>query len=169
LRPELPESRKQEMMSAALELVELPGIEELMISSLSGGMMKRVALARAIVAEPSIILFDEPTTGLDPITTANINELIIHLKQKLKTTFVIVTHDIKSARFYSDRIGMIYGGKIIFIGTPDELIKTDNPYVRQFIEGKYEGPITDDYNAALEGIMQINMKLKKRGVSYGKG
>ncbi|MGA2141326.1 MAG: ATP-binding cassette domain-containing protein [Brevinematales bacterium] len=169
LRSELPESRKQEMMLGALELVELPGIENLMISSLSGGMMKRVALARAIVAEPSIILFDEPTTGLDPITTANINELIIHLKQKLKTTFVIVTHDINSARFYSDRIGMIYGGKIIFTGTPDELVRTENPYVRQFIEGKYEGPITDDYNAALEGILHTNIKFKKRGAAYGKG
>jgi phospholipid/cholesterol/gamma-HCH transport system ATP-binding protein len=169
LRSELPESRKQEMMLGALELVELPGIENLMISSLSGGMMKRVALARAIVAEPSIILFDEPTTGLDPITTANINELIIHLKQKLKTTFVIVTHDINSARFYSDRIGMIYGGKIIFTGTPDELVRTENTYVRQFIEGKYEGPITDDYNAALEGILHTNIKFKKRGAAYGKG
>ncbi len=163
LRPELMEVVKQELMERALELVELPGIEKLMISSLSGGMMKRVALARAIVAEPSIILFDEPTTGLDPITAANVNELIIHLKQKLNTTFVIVTHDIKSAKYFSDRVGMLYGGKIIFIGTPGELEKTDNPYVRQFIEGRYEGPITDDYNAAFEGMLKNNIISKKRG------
>jgi len=169
LRSDLNESEKQEFMLKTLELVELPGIENLMIASLSGGMMKRVALARAMVAEPSIILFDEPTTGLDPITTANINDLIKHLKQKLKTTFIIVTHDIKSAKFYSDRIGMLYDGNLIFIGTPEELEKTDNPYVRQFTEGRYEGPITDDYNAAFESILYNNIKSKKRGGVYGKG
>jgi phospholipid/cholesterol/gamma-HCH transport system ATP-binding protein len=154
LRPELEEKVKRNMMFRALELVELPEIGNLMISSLSGGMMKRVALARAIVAEPSIILFDEPTTGLDPITIANINELILNLKKKLNTTFIIVTHDIKSAKYVSDRIGMLYDGKMIFIGTPGDLEKTDNPYVRQFIEGNCEGPITDDYNSLIEGMIR---------------
>jgi phospholipid/cholesterol/gamma-HCH transport system ATP-binding protein len=158
LRPDMSEHDKIRKMRHALELVELPGIENLMVPSLSGGMMKRVALARAIVAEPCIILFDEPTTGLDPITTANINEMIIHLKDKLKTTFIIVTHDIKSAKYVSDRIGMMYQGKMIFLGTPRELEKTKNPYVQQFINGKYEGPITDDYNRSLERMLGTTSK-----------
>ncbi len=164
LRPELTENEKQEKMLRSLELVELPGIADLMISSLSGGMMKRVALARAIVAEPSIVLFDEPTTGLDPITTANINELIISLKKKLNTTFILVTHDIKSAKYVSDRIGMLYKGKMIFVGTPKKLEKTDNPYVQQFIQGKYEGPITEDYNTMIEGILKSSVQIKRNEV-----
>lgn len=153
LRPDLSEEEKKRKMHHALKLVELPGIENLMIPSLSGGMMKRVALARAIVAEPCIVLFDEPTTGLDPITTANINEMIKSLKNKLNTTFIIVTHDIKSAKYVSDRIGMIYKGKLIFIGTPAQLEKTKDPYVLQFIHGQYEGPITDDYNRSFEQLL----------------
>jgi phospholipid/cholesterol/gamma-HCH transport system ATP-binding protein len=143
LRPELKETEKLKMMRKSLDLVELPDIENRMIASLSGGMMKRVALARAIVAEPSVVLFDEPTTGLDPITTANINEVILSLKNKLKTTFIMVTHDIQSAKYVADRIGMLYKGKLIFLGTPKELTKTDNPYVVQFINGRFEGPIND--------------------------
>jgi len=150
LRPELSEEKKQEMMLKSLEMVELPGIEKMSIASLSGGMMKRVALARAIVAEPSIILFDEPTTGLDPITTANINKLILSLKKKLNTTFIMVMHDIKSAKYVGDRIGMLYNGNLIFIGTPKELDKTKNPYVQQFIQGKSEGPITEEYSLMVE-------------------
>lgn len=153
LRPDLSEEEKKKKMHHALKLVELPGIENLMVASLSGGMMKRVALARAIVAEPSIVLFDEPTTGLDPITTANINEMIKSLKSKLNTTFIIVTHDIKSAKYISDRIGMIYKGKLIFLGTPKQLEKTKDPYVLQFIRGQYEGPITDDYNRSFEQLL----------------
>lgn len=158
LRPELPEEEKRRMMLRSLELVELPGIENLMIPSLSGGMMKRVALARAIVAEPSIVLFDEPTTGLDPITTATINDLILSLKKKLNTTFIVVTHDIGSAKYIGDRIGMIYQGKLIFLGTPHELEQTDNPYVRQFIHGLSAGPITEDYQAAMMGMMSKRVK-----------
>ncbi len=154
LRPELSEAEKQRKMLHALRLVELPGIENLMIASLSGGMMKRVALARAIVAEPSIVLFDEPTTGLDPITTANINEVILSLKKKLRTTFVLVTHDIRSAKYVGDRIGMIYKGQMIFVGTPRELEKTKNPYVLQFTHGRYQGPITDDYNRDISRLLK---------------
>lgn len=160
LRPDLPEEEKKKKMHHALKLVELPGIENLMIPSLSGGMMKRVALARAIVAEPSIVLFDEPTTGLDPITTANINEMILSLKSKLNTTFIIVTHDINSAKYVSDRIGMMYRGNLIFVGTPKDLEKTKDPYVLQFIKGKYEGPITDEYNRSLEQL--IGRKSRER-------
>jgi phospholipid/cholesterol/gamma-HCH transport system ATP-binding protein len=144
LREELSEKEKIDKVKTALGLVELEGTENLSIASLSGGMMKRVALARAIVADPEVVLFDEPTTGLDPITTANINELILNLKKKLNTTFIVVTHDIKSAKYISDRIGMIYRGKIIFVGNPEELEKTDNPYVNQFIHGLPYGPITSE-------------------------
>ncbi|MEJ5284975.1 MAG: ABC transporter ATP-binding protein [Brevinematia bacterium] len=142
LKPELSEREKIKAIKRALELVELKDTEKMTIPSLSGGMMKRVALARAIVAEPEVVLFDEPTTGLDPITTASINELIFSLKNKINTTFIVVTHDIKSAKYISDRIAMIYKGKIIFIGTPEELEKTDNPYVVQFVNGLSEGPIS---------------------------
>ncbi len=141
LKPELSETEKINAIKRALSLVELKDTEELSIASLSGGMMKRVALARAIVAEPSVVLFDEPTTGLDPITTASINELIVTLKKKLNTTFIVVTHDIKSAKYISDRIAMIYKGKIIFIGSPEEIEKTDNPFVKQFVNGLSVGPI----------------------------
>lgn len=144
LRNDLSYKEKMEKIKMALELVELGGTEDLSIASLSGGMMKRVALARAIVSDPLVVLFDEPTTGLDPITTASINELILNLRKKLNTTFIIVTHDIKSAKYVSDRIAMMYKGKIIFEGGSDELEKTDNPYVVQFIKGLSYGPITDE-------------------------
>ena len=162
-RDELEDEVKFQMVSNALNLVELPGTENLTISSLSGGMMKRVALARAIVSEPDIVLFDEPTTGLDPITTASINELISSIKKKLNTTFVVVTHDLVSARYISDRIGMIYKGKMIFIGTKEELDKTDNPYVKQFIKGDFLGPITDDYNMNLQKQMQNDINKIQHG------
>ncbi len=161
LRQDLTEEQKNDRMYQALELVELNNTEDLMIASLSGGMMKRVALARAIVAEPSIILFDEPTTGLDPITTATINELILSLKKKLKSTFIIVTHDIRGAKYVADRIGMLYMGKLIFTGTPKELENTDNPYVLQFIQGKFEGPITDEYNAQVAVLLQNTGMVKR--------
>ena len=144
IRPDILEHEQEERIMNALEVVGLPGIEDFMPSDLSGGMMKRVALARAIVTEPEIVLFDEPTTGLDPIMTANINELILEVKAKLNTTFVVVTHDIKSATTVADRIGMVYKGKMIFTGTSSELEQTKDPYVRQFIEGKSVGPITDE-------------------------
>ncbi|MCX7883309.1 MAG: ATP-binding cassette domain-containing protein [Brevinematales bacterium] len=155
LRPEMDQNEKLERMRRSLELVELPGIEDLMIASLSGGMMKRVALARAIVAEPEIVLFDEPTTGLDPITTATINDLIVDLKKKLAMTFVVVTHDIKSALFIGDRIGMLYRGQLLFEGTPEELKKTNNPYVKQFVEGRSQGPITEEYQKQLQTMKTL--------------
>ncbi len=152
LRPTMSQEEKLLRMRRALELVELPGIEDFAIASLSGGMMKRVALARAIVAEPEIVLFDEPTTGLDPVTTATINDLMVDLKKKLQITFVVVTHDIKSALFVGDRIGMLYKGKLLFEGTPEELKQTTNPYVKQFVEGRSQGPITEEYQKQLQAI-----------------
>jgi len=124
-----------------LAMVGMADIEDYMPSDLSGGMKKRVGLARAIVMEPQIVLYDEPTTGLDPIMADSINELIIALKKELKITSVVVTHDMTSARKVGDRIAMLHDGEIIFIGTVPELDATENPIVRQFVEGRAEGPI----------------------------
>jgi len=127
----------------SLALVELCGIGNLMPSELSGGMKKRVALARALCIKPEIILYDEPTTGVDPITADAINELIRSLHDKLKVTSVVVTHDMKSAYRVADRIAMLYNGKIIAEGTPSEIQNMTHPVVHQFINGLATGPITE--------------------------
>ncbi len=124
-----------------LKLVGLIGVEDLMPSELSGGMKKRVGLARAIAHEPEILLYDEPTTGLDPIMADAINELIVEMKQRLSITDVAITHDMNSAYKIADRIAMLYEGKIIGTGTPDEIKNTENPIVKQFITGSASGPI----------------------------
>ncbi len=139
--------KKNEIMrivSEKLKLVGLSGVEHLMPSELSGGMKKRVGLARAITASPEIILYDEPTTGLDPILAANINKLIKELQNKLSLTSIVVTHDMTSAYAIADRMAMIYDGKIIEVGTPEEIRNTSNPIVQQFITGSAEGPIISD-------------------------
>ncbi len=138
-------SRKEllERAEEALCLVDLCGIGNLMPSELSGGMKKRVALARAICINPKIILYDEPTTGVDPITADSINELIKSLHDKLKVTSVVVTHDMKSAYKVGDRIAMLYQGKIIAEGTSEEIQNTGHPVVHQFINGLAKGPITE--------------------------
>lgn len=110
-------------------------------SALSGGMQKRVGLARAVVASPEIIFFDEPTTGLDPITSAAINELIVDQVKGLGCTAVSITHDLASARTIGDEIAMLHAGKIVWRGAPAELDRTDNPYVRQFVDGRADGPM----------------------------
>ncbi|MCX5687643.1 MAG: ABC transporter ATP-binding protein [Candidatus Omnitrophica bacterium] len=134
----------QKKVAYSLELVGLKGIEKLMPSELSGGMRKRVGLARAICNNPKIILYDEPTTGLDPIMADAINNLIIDLNNKLNVTSIAVTHDMVSAFKIADRIAMLYNGKIITIGTPDEIKNTKDPIVKQFITGAAKGPITED-------------------------
>ncbi len=116
-------------------------IADLYPSELSGGMQKRVGLARAVVTRPEIIFFDEPTTGLDPIMADVINDLIIESAKDLGATTLTITHDMASARKIADKIAMLYEGKIIWYGTVKELDKTDNPYVRQFIKGSSKGPI----------------------------
>ncbi len=118
-----------------------PDVADLSPSELSGGMQKRVSLARAIATKPEIIFFDEPTTGLDPIMAAVINDLIIESAKGLGATALTITHDMASARKIADRIAMLYKGKIIWEGTVKELDKTDNPYVLQFINGSSQGPI----------------------------
>lgn len=110
---------------------------------ISGGMRKRAGLARAIVREPGVILYDEPTSGLDPVMSSQINEIIKDMQDKLKVTSVVVTHDMSSAYSIADRIGMLYNGKIHFVGTPDEVRNTDDPVVKQFIKGSTSGPLTD--------------------------
>ena len=132
-----------ERIEEALCLVGLSGIVNLMPAELSGGMKKRVALARAICVKPDIILYDEPTTGVDPITADSINELIKSLHDKLKVTSVVVTHDMKSAYRVGDRIAMLYQGKIIAEGAPEEIQNTQHPVVHQFINGLAQGPITE--------------------------
>jgi phospholipid/cholesterol/gamma-HCH transport system ATP-binding protein len=110
-------------------------------SELSGGMQKRVGLARAIAADPEIIFFDEPTTGLDPIMADIINDLIISTVKDVGATALSITHDMVSARKISDKIAMLYGGKIIWQGPTGEIDRSGNPYVEQFIHGRAEGPI----------------------------
>ena len=127
----------------SLSMVGLRGIESLKPSELSGGMRKRVGLARAICVNPEIILYDEPTTGVDPIMGDAINDLIIELHDKLKTTSIAVTHDMTSAYKIAERVAMLYNGKIIATGTPDDIKKSVNPYVHQFITGAAHGPITE--------------------------
>ncbi len=124
-----------------LEWVGLKYAENMKPASLSGGMKKRVGLARALAMDPEIILYDEPTTGLDPITGDVINQLIRALQHQLGVTSVVVTHDLMSAYKVGDRLAMLYQGRVVFIGTPDEVRETDHPMVRQFIEGSSVGPI----------------------------
>lgn len=134
----------QKKVARALELVGLKGIEGLMPAELSGGMKKRVGLARAICNDPKIILYDEPTTGVDPIMADAINDLIIELNHKLKVTSIVVTHDMVSAYKIANRIAMLYKGRIIAIGAPDEIKNTKDPVVKQFITGASRGPITEN-------------------------
>ncbi len=131
----------EQIVKASLAKVGLQGVENLMPYELSGGMKKRVGLARAIAYNPEIILYDEPSTGIDPIRADAINELINVMKKKLQVTSVVITHDMISAYKVADRIAMLYQGKIIEIGTPEEIKRTKNPVVRQFIHGEAEGPI----------------------------
>ena len=140
---DLPADVIMDKVREKLRLVGLAGIEELMPAALSGGMKKRAGLARAIANDPKIILYDEPTTGLDPIMADGINDLILQMHEKLRVSSVTVTHDLKSAYKIAHRIAMLYEGKIIGTGTPEEIKNTDNPVIRQFITGSATGPITD--------------------------
>jgi phospholipid/cholesterol/gamma-HCH transport system ATP-binding protein len=137
----LSEGEIREIASEKLALLGLRNIDDLMPAELSGGMKKRVSLARAIAMEPEILLYDEPTTGIDPVMADAINELIIRMREKLSVTSIAITHDMKSAYKIADRIAMLYQGKIIEVGIPDEIRNSPNPIVQQFIQGKSEGPI----------------------------
>ncbi len=137
----LSEEKIAEKVGHRLEIVGLPGTEAMRVSELSGGMKKRVGLARALAMDPEFILFDEPTTGLDPILADAINRLICDLKQKLSQTIIVVTHDILSAYAIADRLAMMHEGEIIFYGTPEQIQNTDHPIVHQFVTGSADGPI----------------------------
>jgi phospholipid/cholesterol/gamma-HCH transport system ATP-binding protein len=138
----LSDKKIKEIVAQKLEMVGLSGVEDMKPAELSGGMKKRVGLARAIAMEPHILLYDEPTTGLDPIMADAINNLIIDMRKKLQITSLTITHDMVSAYKIADRIAMLYEGKIIEVGTPEEIKNTTNPIVKQFITGSAVGPIT---------------------------
>lgn len=138
----VPRKQARERAIDALEQVRLdPAVADRFPSELSGGMQKRAGLARAVVAQPEILFFDEPTTGLDPITAAAINQLISDQVRRLGSTAVSITHDLASAQTIGDEIAMLHGGKIVWRGPAADLQTTDNPYVRQFVEGRADGPI----------------------------
>lgn len=126
-----------------LEMVGLPGVGKKMPAELSGGQRKRVALARAIALDPQVILYDEPTTGLDPVRSDVINELIMKLKRELAVTSIVVTHDMNSAFKVADRIVMLHEGKLIVDGTPEAIRNSDNPRVRGFVRGEAEEEVTN--------------------------
>lgn len=130
-----PESAIADRVREVLTFVDLDPdeVSGLLPAALSGGMKKRVAIARAIVEEPEIFLFDEPTSGLDPITTRTINELTVKLRRELQVASVIVTHDIRSAFRISNRVALLYEGRIVFMGTPEEMIASEDEYVREFL------------------------------------
>jgi phospholipid/cholesterol/gamma-HCH transport system ATP-binding protein len=131
-----------------LNLVGLPGIQEKKPADLSGGMRKRVGLARAIAMDPAYVLYDEPTTGLDPITAEQINLLIRDLQRSLKITSVVVTHDMRSAFTVGDRLCLLHQGRIRFVGGPEEFKASPDPLVQQFIRGEASGPMTDAAEAS---------------------
>ena len=133
----------RQRVQECLSLVGLEGAEDLFPAELSGGMRKRAGLARALAMNPEIILYDEPTTGIDPIMGDVIDRLTIALRDRLKVTSVVVTHDMRSAYKIADRIAMLYNGRIVAVGNPDEIRTSSNPIVQQFIRGEGVGPIQE--------------------------
>ena len=134
----------RERVEECLTMVRLEGVGEKLPSQLSGGMRRRVGFARAVAHQPEILLFDEPTTGLDPVTTALIDEVIVGLNDRMKTTTVTITHDMESAFRIGDRIAMLNRGKIIAEAPPEEFKRLEDPRVQQFIHGHAEGPLSED-------------------------
>ncbi len=132
----------REIVKERLKAVGLTGVEDKMPSELSGGMRKRVGLARAIAMQPQIVLFDEPTTGLDPVMTEAINELIVETQRNFDLTCVVISHDVQSIFTVGHKIAMLYEGKIIEYGTPEKIKMSSNPVLRQFLSGSLEGPIS---------------------------
>ncbi|MDA8017725.1 MAG: ABC transporter ATP-binding protein [Thermoanaerobaculia bacterium] len=146
LRRSRPKRSRREIdtrVADCLDLVGLEGQGPKMPSELSGGMRRRVGFARAIALEPDILLFDEPTTGLDPVMTAVIDDVILHLKESLGSTSVTITHDLNSAFRIADRIAMIHRGTILAIDEPEAFRSTEDPRIRQFLDGRAQGPLTD--------------------------
>ncbi|PIE05595.1 MAG: ABC transporter ATP-binding protein, partial [Sorangium cellulosum] len=146
-RKEMSENDIRERVAWALGLVGLPGIEQMQPADLSGGMKKRVGLARAIAVQPDVLLYDEPTTGLDPINTSRINQVILGLQRTLGITSIVVTHDMRSAYTISDRIAMVHRGRIIASGTPEQIQASNNPYLSDFVQGN--APPNEDVDTLL--------------------
>lgn len=159
----LTEENLEEIVAQKLKLINLsPDFRTKMPSELSGGMKKRLGLARAIALNPEIILYDEPTTGLDPITSDVINDLIIDMQYKLKVTSIVVTHDMVSAFKIADRVAMLFEGHIIFVGTPAELRVAENPYIRQFINGQRYLPTDPVLDRAKEEFDRVSLESLDR-------
>jgi phospholipid/cholesterol/gamma-HCH transport system ATP-binding protein len=149
-----PPAEVRERVRECLDIVHLPDVEQKRTSELSGGMRRRVGFARVIAHEPEILLFDEPNTGLDPIMTDVIDEVILEMKEKLDVTIVTITHHIPSARKIGDRIALLHGGRLLLDATPEEFLRSQEPAVKQFVEGSAEGPLTVEFErkqAASEG------------------
>ena len=142
-RSRVPAKRVRQRVRECLDIVHLEGIESRYPSELSGGMRRRVGFARAISHEPEILLFDEPNTGLDPIMTDIIDEVILEMREKTRATIVTITHHIPSAQKIADRIALLFGGKILHDAPPDEFVRSKDPAVRQFVDGRAEGPLTE--------------------------
>ena len=134
----MPEDEQRERVTESLRLVEMQGYEDRIPGELSGGQKKRIGLARAVVTEPKYLLYDEPTTGLDPVTTSVIDSLILRMEEELGVTSVVVTHDMTSAYRVADRIAMLYEGRIRAVGTPEEIQSTDDRIVKGFVVGRPE-------------------------------
>jgi len=129
-----------------LEIVRLPDVGKKRPSELSGGMRRRVGFARAIAHQPEILLFDEPNTGLDPIMTDIIDEVILEMRERTHATIVTITHHMPSARKIGDRVALLHGGHILYEATPDEFLRADDPAVKQFVEGRASGPLTGEFD-----------------------
>lgn len=140
-RKKFNQKQLEEIVAQKLKMVGLEGIEKKYPSELSGGMQKRVSFARAIVTEPKTILYDEPTSGLDPISSTLIEDYIVRLKEETHAASIVVTHQMSTIQRTADRIIMLYQGKIVFEGSPKELLSTDNEYARQFVSASLEGPM----------------------------
>jgi phospholipid/cholesterol/gamma-HCH transport system ATP-binding protein len=143
-----PATEVRERVHECLEIVHLPNVEDKRPSELSGGMRRRVGFARAIAHKPEILLFDEPNTGLDPIMTDIIDEVIQEMRKRLEPTIVTITHHIESARKIGDRIALLFGGKILFDAPPEEFLRSTDPAVRQFVEGNAKGPLTVEFEVS---------------------
>ena len=141
LRKKYNEEEIRKIVSEKLEMVGLKGIESNFPSELSGGMQKRVSFARAIVTNPNTILYDEPTAGLDPMSSTLIEDYIVSLKHEINAASIVVTHQMSTITRTADRVIMLYNGKIVFEGTPEELLKQETPYTKQFVTASLEGPM----------------------------